>query len=314
MAGMRSASRKKPRPAAAAAWRVALRTLQSGADRASVVRAMEAAYTSPCSRRAKWSRLRVAYKADPGRSQAVAKTAKALRASPEDAKRCRASQRSARLKKMEKVFKFAAAPLLSHVEAVLSAPEAHGAYELVLALMFATGRRQTEITNGRSRLAAPGRSQAAPSPYALRFQGQLKKRRTTPEEGPQREAEAPEYNVPTLVRPQLVVQGLAALRSKQRGDVASMDNASVSRRYQSGLSAYGRKHAVWKHVGRLHDLRGLYATTCLVAFDFGDAADNYAIMRILGHASPSEVIPYSTYRVTDRKAVPDLGPWVFTDV
>lgn len=291
-----------------AAWRRALDAALNGSSLDDVTKIMEDTYKTPCSRRTRWSTLRVAYERHDAANRNVAKS---MRASPEDAKACRSKQRTARRNKVSHLIQFDAKALLDRSLKVLSDPASFTAYELALVLMYVTGRRQTEITNGRSTFSSTvgqGRE------HGVRFAGQLKQVKTTfdsakrkSKTGKRRKTKP--YDIPTLTDPSVVIAGMTALRKKQKPDVSTLSNAQVSRRYQSALSGYAKRHPPWDRVGRLHNLRGAYAATCLRAFGFGDAPDNFAIMTMLGHSDPEEVIPYSGFRPLQKRDVPDLGEW-----
>lgn len=190
---------------------------------------------------------------------------------------------------------------------------------LALALMLATGRRSCEVLNGRSTVAAVG-------PYAVRFGGQAKRRGVAPDAvggvgddgGDGKgvlgvDGSDGGYVVPVLAPADDVVGALAALRRAQRHAV--LGNRETSRRYQSLLGRTLAADATWKECGRPHALRGVYACVALRLFDWGDAADAYVAMCILGHSGLTESLVYTPYHLGDDfGAEPRLGAGSLTDV
>jgi hypothetical protein len=174
-------------------------------------------------------------------------------------------------------------------------------YELALALLVLTGRRTTEVLNGRSAF------DAAPDPreHACLFVGQLKAR----------SARAP-YRIPLLAPFADVAAALACLRRRQAGGGGGggggdrdgggggLSNVDVSRRYQSGLGQHLKAHPVYASLGKVHALRAVYANACLHLFDWSDRpwSDNAVVMHVLGHASPDESLAYTAMRVEFSEA------------
>ena len=181
--------------------------------------------------------------------------------------------------------------LLSAARAKLSKPEHDDPIDLALALMLLTGRRTCEILNGTSTFVVEGE-------YALRFGGQAKRRGGAHNALP--------YVIPTLAPAARVAEAWRALRALQGHAVLS--NAATSRRYQGTLSR--RVAATWPQVGCAHGLRGVYACMALRLFDWGDAADAYVAMGILGHRGLHESLVYTPFHLGDAFAdEPRLGPF-----
>lgn len=177
--------------------------------------------------------------------------------------------------------------LLSAARARLS--EHDDPIDLALALMLLTGRRTCEVLNGTSTFAVEGE-------YALRFGGQAKRRGGAHNALP--------YVIPTLAPAARVAEAWHTLRALQ-GHVA-LSNAATSRRYQGTLSR--RVAATWPQVGCAHGLRGVYACMALRLFDWGDAADAYVAMGILGHRGLHESLVYTPFHLGDAFAdEPRLG-------
>lgn len=159
--------------------------------------------------------------------------------------------------------------------------------DLALALMLLTGRRTCEILNGASTFAIEGE-------HALRFGGQAKRRG----------GGGADYVIPTLAPAARVAEAWHALRALQGQAVLS--NEATSRRYQGTLSR--RVAAAWPQVGCAHGMRGVYACMALRLFDWGDAADAYVAMGILGHRGLHESLVYTPFHLGDAFAdEPRLG-------
>ena len=261
-----------------AAWRVAVENLVDGKQTPQkTVAHVNASYKTPCARRSMMSRVKRHYSKSPKAKKEVASL---LRPAREDTKACAAHQRKAQGQKMKRALRFDNVALVDHAKSVL-ADEESGLYELALALMTVTGRRTAEILNGRSKLV-PVKAKSA------RFHGQLKKRKGM----------SSAYDIPLLCDASMVRDAFRRLRDLQPKDIASYENARVSRRYQSGLRQHARKHPVYGKLNRLHDLRGCYAVMCLHLYDMGDASDLYAISKLLGEADHNVATVYSAYKMS----------------
>lgn len=262
----------------------AQRLRQGTASAAEVMRAMRAHYgRSPCSLRKHASQLRLYLAATQGPKTGHHEQLKLTR---DESVACRRHQRRAVLDKNLAVQRVDGEAFLKHMARVLTPPfdKRTGKYELALALMAATGRRTAEIVNGRSRFTLVPSAGAA---RVVRFEGQLK-----------RVGAAPAFVIPVLVEPQHVVAAHAELRTRQQADVATRDQRSISRRYQSGLRQHLIKHPVYApSVRQVHDLRGAYAALAYELFDFSGASRTIATMRILGHRRPEETLSYNTFDI-----------------
>jgi len=129
--------------------------------------------------------------------------------------------------------------LLSEVEWLLETAEPrHTNARHLIPLLIASGRRLSEIANGRSKFA-PG-----PTPYSCLFQGQLKRK----DDGKST------YIIPLLVPYITFARAFAAFRTKQLGEsndrrrakaaVATLTNQQVKDRYASPLSRDMAKNCV----------------------------------------------------------------------
>jgi hypothetical protein len=163
--------------------------------------------------------------------------------------------------------------------------------ELVSALLFVSGRRTTEIMNGKSTFQAlPGSSRQ----HVCVFQGQLKSKRDFA------------YKIPLLVTFKQFKRGLNALRNWQRSkhpDFAELDNKEVSMRYQPNLQRHLTQNDFLGVPGvrvRPHMLRGAYVRIVLSAFDWGQMRDKLVASYILGHANEKNADYYDHVKVEEK--------------
>ena len=202
---------------------------------------------------------------------------------------------AAQVRKNERVLVIAdAAPLLRLVERLLESASPRDSYaRLVLPLLLVSGRRSSEITNGRSSFTP------LPHAHGCMFAGQLKKKKAAP---------ATPYPIPLLVPFATFARGLNVLRDKQGTDVAMMSNSAVCDRYASNLKRDMLDVLVEGGMPPCHphDLRSAYAA---LVFELFECEHTFArtAMRILGHESLRESLSYNNVRI---RRVPQgaLGP------
>lgn len=169
---------------------------------------------------------------------------------------------------------------------------------LICALMLVSGRRLTEICNGRSTFTRKGPSQARfASLMSCMFEGQLKKRESVPitsetvasavSNDGEFQIDKSAYAIPLLIESSTFFRAYAKLRqhqiyrSKARLDVTLVSEQQVAERYSNSVNAYAREDMGMR---RSHDLRATYATMVFVAFKVPDAISfNRLTMRVLGH-------------------------------
>lgn len=261
-------------------WKTALDDIKRKRSPASeVVDRVRRHYKTPCSRKSKVSLIR---------SKLSPKQRKLVKPNKKDIIDCAALSKKNMASKLKNALKFNNDELLEHATSTLASKTA-GTYDLALALMTVTGRRSSEILNGRSSFGQVRGKKT----HAL-FKGQLKKRKT----------ESDAYTIPLLCTRELVNEGLDKLRARQPRDIQTYSPARVSRRYQSSIRKHSLKHPVYKQFNNLHDLRGCYAVMAARAYDCGsNMQDQYAISKFLGHADPKEAMPYMAYRLKKPSAL-----------
>lgn len=251
--------------------------------------------------------------------------ARACRVSRAEKLQCKRSAASSVLAKNRTRHRAPGRELLCSARAIVHSPSDASVPMIALALMVLTGRRTCEVLNGSSSMEPVDDEE-----YAVRFRGQAKKRDAAafrggtgrelqnelqnefqtsdraqdPRRGGVDDEEAEDAApsgfsivIPTLAPAREIVATFATLREKQKGVVR--DNRSTSLRYQSELGRFLRRAWPWSAVDHVHALRGLYVCMVLKLFDWGEAADAYVAMQLLGHARIQESLAYTPY---------DLGP------
>ena len=243
-------------------------------------------YKTPCTRVSKLSLVRRSL----GRSRTPHDVAvsRQLRPSKRDMLECKAKKRTSLERKNLRSTIVDAVPMWTEAMRILDKPAEAGTYDIILALLFVTGRRQTEILNGRSRFV-----RIENAPHRVTFHGQLKRPKTS--KG---------YEIPILCSEPQLRRGLRTLRARQPVFTSKAENADISKKYSSGLRQHLLKHAVFGSLRRTHDLRGAYALMVYTWFDCGDAARALVTICILGQQTLREAIPYMTYKMKGVQRAP----------
>lgn len=187
--------------------------------------------------------------------------------------------------------------LLRAAAAALESATSERSYaKLILPLLLVSGRRLTEITNGRSTFTPIG--DVRTTRHAT-FAGQLKKKG----------AGATPYVIPLLVPFALFDRGLRALREKQRAEFGQLTNLAAKGRYQPNTQ---RDLAKGVLVGfprgcHIHDLRSAYMR---LAFELFRSQWTFArsAMACLGHESLHESHAYANVEANVGALCGSFGP------
>ena len=173
-------------------------------------------------------------------------------------------------------------------------------YELILALLVATGRRTTEVCNGKSRFQ--GTEEGC---HFARFSGQIKLRKQLVEE------EDEPYVIPLMVPQSVVSDALVRLRQQQPDDIHAWTHARVSSRYQSGLGQYLQRSRLKSFIqGKItvHSLRSVYALMVAKLFTTPPHLSTVAVaQRVCGHRFVSSALAYTAVNVNMVHNVGCLG-------
>lgn len=163
----------------------------------------------------------------------------------------------------------------------------------ILALLLVSGRRETELLNGKSTFErVPGH------PYYARFGGVLKKRRNP------LQADETSFRIPLLCRYTVFSAALARLRSRQKPDIQQMTNKQVSRRYCSQLCSAAKK--TFPMLTKPHDLRAVYVRYVELLFTH-EVAFPLLCMKSLGHETMADTLHYMSVTFTGPVPTKSLG-------
>jgi hypothetical protein len=206
----------------------------------------------------------------------------AFRLSRDDVVSLKRKREASLLRKHERLIVVSdATQLLQTARQMLeSASPAHSIARLALPLLLVSGRRETELLNGRSTFLP------MPREHAACFDGQLKKRGA---------GEA--FEIPLLVPYSTFANGLRALREKQGAQIATLDDKQVSALYNANLRRDLTRALPGAPEGiHPHDLRSVYVALVYELFESPYTLARTA-MAILGHTQLGESLSYSNVRV-----------------
>jgi len=165
--------------------------------------------------------------------------------------------------------------LIRHCETMLSDSNI-GMYELILCLLVVSGRRTTELLNGKSEFKKIHE-------YGCEFKGQLKTKREKI------------YNIPLLVKYDVFANGLRLLKSMQSN--VKTTNKLVSQTYQSGLGQHLHKHKIFGPAKKVHTLRGIYGKLVFKMFECYPYTEISIVQQCLGHVKLEEALAYVALQV-----------------
>jgi hypothetical protein len=216
------------------------------------------------------------------RIEVVPPHAVAFRLSDNEIKLCKAASERARLDKNNELrIVEGASDILDHVCTLLDAfvrtPSYAGVALLGVCLMLVSGRRLAEIMNGRSTFVADGMRHVV-------FSGQLKKR-----------GHDITLRIPLLTPADTFIVAVAVLRQRQ-GDVTSLTNEQVTRRYQTNLTRELR--CLYPALHHVHVLRSVYISAVVEAFVSPHTFARTAML-CLGHATLAESLAYNNVSLRD---------------
>jgi len=174
---------------------------------------------------------------------------------------------------------------------ILSKTKKYGA-KAILALLLVSGRRETEILNGKSVF------QSVPDfPYYAMFTGALKKKVDYLQND-----NTSSFQIPLLCKFTLFEEALGHLRNTQKPDVIDMTNKQISKRYCSQLCT-ATKHQ-FPMLTKPHDLRAVYVRFVDILFEH-NIAFPLLCMNSLGHETMTDTLHYMS--VLFDGAIPDTS-------
>ena len=215
----------------------------------------------------------------------------------EEATLCKRSQKSSLLKRNLTLVRIEdASSFLEEQVRVLSRGGPTFAAE-ALSLLFVSGRRVSEILNGRSSFSAlPG------MPNHVLFKGQLKKRRN-PMDGEEEE----EMVIPLLCSSSLFLDAFSRLRARQPREVVDGDlsNMDISRKYGTSMRTAQKQR--FPMLGKTHDMRGVYVRYVDHLFSHSISLP-LLCMLCLGHEDLTEALHYMSMDIRGFGKKGGMGP------
>lgn len=159
--------------------------------------------------------------------------------------------------------------------------------ELGFALMLTSGRRMSEIFNGKSRFRKGSNACSA------LFTGQLKN-----------ESKG-EYEIPLLCKFEDFVNALDHLREKQ-GDVSELTNDQINSKYSSNLNKLLKTRLFYPQSTN-HDCRRFYIQAIWKGYKYeGQHTFNAVAMQFLGHSDLQESLNYNYLLLGDFRALQSI--------
>lgn len=155
----------------------------------------------------------------------------------------------------------------------------------IIALLFVSGRRETEILNGKSIF-----EQIPNRPFHVKFTGALKRKRDLIS------ASDVSIEIPLLCKAENFIQALQTMRSKQSKDIVNLTNKQVSQRYCSQINTACKK--MFPMLTKPHDIRGIYAKIVDVKFKHTSSFPKVC-MYCLGHDIIQDSLHYMVFELND---------------
>jgi hypothetical protein len=182
---------------------------------------------------------------------------------------------SALINKQEVVHVYAAGTWLEHVISLARTSDITFSFaRLALPLLILSGRRTTEIMNGKSTFL--------PSPMSTTtawFTGQIKRR-----------GAETSYEIPLLCDYDTFAYCLAVLREKQKGE--QLDAIACNNRYHKSLNIETRR--VCPQAKSVHSFRAMYGTYAFHLYKTS-VTFNRCLMLILGHEKLGVSLSYNNW-------------------
>lgn len=276
-----------------AGWKTAIRMLEQNQPWDVIMKELRRHYKTDCSLKTAITRTRSEYRRLYGEDKTQVRT-------PTSSMRACSRQTAENLKEKNKYPQHVNVDdILFACEEILREYKTAGKYELILALLFVSGRRTIEIVNGRSRFLP-----VANKKYAAVFHGQAKTRNPRP------------IRIPLLVPYNIFRSAFENLGRRQSYDIMNMTHRSITQRYQSGLRQFFIKRVPFNTLRRVHDLRGVYAMACFKILEENGLnpslpALNWFVLNVLGDTRLANSLSYSTYKLSMNRHDIPLEEWKF---
>lgn len=156
---------------------------------------------------------------------------------------------------------------------------------VILALLFVSGRRECELLNGRSLF-----EKVQNRPFHVYFTGELKKKTRTTRRN----------TIPLLCECETFLNALQCMRSAQSPDILTLTNKEISNRYCSQLNAARKR--IFPMLKKTHDLRGIYVQYVNILFQHSTAIA-LLIMTILCHDVIEDSLFYNSISLKNSESI-----------
>ena len=181
--------------------------------------------------------------------------------------------------KQQVIIVYAAGNWLQHViSMVLSSTTECSFPYIAIPLLILSGRRSTEIMNGKSSFAP-----SSLSTTTSLFTGQIKKR-----------GKDTTYEIPLLCDYDVFAYGISILRAKQRGE--QLETTACNNRYHKMLNTEMTR--ICPQGKTVHSLRAMYASYVYYLYS-SNVMFNRAVMHILGHDKLDISLFYNSWVLHD---------------
>jgi hypothetical protein len=189
--------------------------------------------------------------------------------------------------KQQVINVYAAGNWLQHViSMVLSSTTECSFPYIAIPLLILSGRRSTEIMNGKSSFAP-----SSLSTTTSLFTGQIKRR-----------GKDMAYEIPLLCDYDVFAYGISILRAKQRGE--TLESAACNNRYHKMLNTEMAR--ICPQGKTVHSLRAMYAAYVYFLYT-SNVTFNRAVMQVLGHDKLDVSLSYNSWVLHDMEATYPKG-------
>ena len=156
---------------------------------------------------------------------------------------------------------------------------------VILALLFVSGRRECELLNGKSVF-----EKVQDRPFHVYFTGELKKKTHRIRKN----------TIPLLCTCDIFLDALQWMRNAQSCDISTLTNKEISNRYCSQLNTARKR--VFPYLKKTHDLRGIYVQYVNILFMHSTAIP-LLIMTVLCHDVIEDSLFYNSISVLKTESI-----------
>lgn len=156
---------------------------------------------------------------------------------------------------------------------------------VILALLFVSGRRECELLNGKSLF-----EKVEDRPFHVYFTGELKKK----------SHDTRKNTIPLLCSCTLFLNALEFMRKSQSSDILTLTNKEISNRYCSQLNTARKRN--FPSLKKTHDLRGIYVQYVNTLFHHTTAIP-LLIMTVLCHDVIEDSLFYNSISLEKSESI-----------